>query len=115
LWLPRKMKDRVSFTELATFLRAARDIVRRSLQEKHRRMDQRLTVAGLAKRRTVAKDMADQGRVKVNGRAVESSYDVKIDDRIDVGNGAKATKDKVLNSRETTNKAEASELYELVG
>lgn len=58
--------------------------------------------------------MADQSRIKVNGRVVKSSYDVKIDDLIEIGYGARTIKAKVLNIRETTKKAEASELYELV-
>ena len=70
------------------------------------RIDKFLKVSRLVKRRTVAKEMADQGRIKVNGRVVKSSYDV--------GYGAKTIKAKVLNIRETTKKAEASELYELV-
>ena len=78
------------------------------------RIDKFLKVSRLVKRRTVAKEMADQGRIKVNGRVVKSSYDVKIDDIIEVGYGAKTIKAKVLNICETTKKAEASELYELV-
>ena len=51
------------------------------------RIDKFLKVSRLVKRRTVAKEMADQGRIKVNGRVVKSSYDVKIDDIIEVGYG----------------------------
>ncbi|QNQ81333.1 RNA-binding S4 domain-containing protein [Lactobacillus sp. PV034] len=78
------------------------------------RLDKFLKVSRLVKRRTVAKEMADQGRVDVNGRAVKSSYDVKIGDVIKIGFGTKEIKAKVLDLRETTKKAEASELYELI-
>ncbi len=78
------------------------------------RIDKFLKVSRLVKRRTVAKEMADQGRVKVNDRVVKSSYDVKLGDVIEVGYGTRVVKAKVINIRETTKKAEASELYELV-
>ena len=78
------------------------------------RVDKFLKISRLVKRRTVAKEMADQGRIKVNDRVVKSSYDVKIDDIIEVGYGTRQVKAKVLDLRETTKKAEASDLYELV-
>ncbi|MDE7057055.1 MAG: RNA-binding S4 domain-containing protein [Lactobacillus sp.] len=78
------------------------------------RIDKFLKVSRLVKRRTVAKEMADQGRIEVNGRVVKSSYDVKLGDVIEVGYGTRVVKAKVINIRETTKKAEASELYELV-
>ncbi|MDN6028455.1 MAG: RNA-binding S4 domain-containing protein [Lactobacillus sp.] len=78
------------------------------------RIDKFLKVSRLVKRRTVAKEMADQGRIKVNGKTVKSSYDVKIDDILEVGYGERAIKAKVVDLRETTKKAEAMELYELV-
>lgn len=78
------------------------------------RIDKFLKVSRLVKRRTVAKEMAEQGRIKVNDRVVKSSYDVKIGDVIEVGYGTKQIKAKVINIRETTKKAEASDLYELI-
>lgn len=78
------------------------------------RIDKFLKVSRLVKRRTIAKEMADQGRIKVNGRTVKSSYDVKLGDVIEVGFGTRQIKAKVLNIRETTKKAEASDLYELI-
>ena len=77
-------------------------------------IDKFLKISRLVKRRTVAKEMADQGRIQVNGRVVKSSYDVKIDDIIEVGYGSRQVKAKVLDLRETTKKAEASDLYELI-
>ena len=78
------------------------------------RIDKFLKVSRLVKRRTVAKELADQGRIKVNGRVVKSSYDVKVGDSIEVGYGTRQVKAKVLDIRETTKKADASELYEIV-
>ena len=78
------------------------------------RIDKFLKVSRLVKRRTVAKEMADQGRIKVNDRVVKSSYDVKLGDIIEVGYGTKVLKAKVLDIRETTKKAEAADLYEIV-
>lgn len=78
------------------------------------RLDKYLKVSRLVKRRTVAKEMADQGRIEVNGRVVKSSYDVKLDDVISIGYGSRLVKARVLNIREITKKDEASQLYELV-
>ena len=78
------------------------------------RIDKFLKVSRLIKRRTVAKEMADQERVLVNGRQVKSSYNVAISDIIEIQFGVKALKVKVLNIKETTKKAEASDLYEVV-
>lgn len=58
--------------------------------------------------------MADQGRIKVNDRVVKSSYDVKLGDVIEVGYGTKQIKAKVTDIRDTTKKAEASDLYEII-
>lgn len=77
------------------------------------RIDKFLKVSRLVKRRPVAKEMADQGRIKVNDHVVKSSYDVKIGDIIEVGYGSKQVKAKACAIKETTKKAEASELYEL--
>ena len=68
------------------------------------RLDKYLKVSRLVKRRTVAKEMADQGRIEVNGRVVKSSYDVKLDDVISIGYGSRLVKARVLNIREITKK-----------
>lgn len=78
------------------------------------RIDKFLKVSRLVKRRPVAKEMATQGRIKVNGRVVKSSYEVKVGDVIEVAYGARQIKAKVRQIRETTKKAEASELYDLI-
>ena len=78
------------------------------------RLDKFLKVSRLIKRRTVAKEMADKGRVKVNDKVVKSSYDVKLGDILEIGFGTKVLKAKVVDIRDTTKKAEASDLYELI-
>ena len=78
------------------------------------RIDKFLKVSRLVKRRTVAKEMTEKGRIKVNDRIVKSSYDVKLGDIIEITYGQRIVKAKVLNIRETTKKAEASDLYELI-
>lgn len=91
-----------------------RAILFKGREENKMRIDKFLKVSRLVKRRTVAKEMADQGRVKVNDRVVKSSYDVKVGDVIEIGFGMKQLKARVLDLRETTKKAEASDLYELI-
>ncbi|BDR60935.1 RNA-binding S4 domain-containing protein [Lactobacillus xylocopicola] len=78
------------------------------------RIDKFLKVSRLVKRRPIAKEMADQGRIKVNDRVVKSSYEIKVGDVIEVGYGSRQVKARVCEVRETTKKAEASELYELI-
>ncbi|MBU3828934.1 MAG: RNA-binding S4 domain-containing protein [Candidatus Lactobacillus pullistercoris] len=78
------------------------------------RIDKFLKVSRLVKRRTVAKEMAEKGRIKVNDRVVKSSYEVKLGDIIEVGYGTRQVRAKVLDIKETTKKAEASDLYEIV-
>lgn len=78
------------------------------------RLDKFLKVSRLVKRRTVAKEMADKGRVKINDKVVKSSYDVKLGDIIEIGFGTKVLKARVVDIRDTTKKAEASDLYELI-
>ena len=78
------------------------------------RIDKFLKVSRLVKRRTVAKEMAEKGRIKVNDRVVKSSYEVKLGDIIEVGYGTRQVRAKVLDIKETTKKAEASDLYEVV-
>ena len=78
------------------------------------RIDKFLKVSRLVKRRTVAKEMAEKGRIKVNDRVVKSSYEVKLGDIIEIGYGTRQVRAKVLDIKETTKKAEASDLYEII-
>ena len=78
------------------------------------RVDKFLKVSRLIKRRTVAKDVSDQGRVLINGREAKPSSTVKVGDEITVQFGQKLVTVRVERLAETTRKEEASTLYTLV-
>ena len=78
------------------------------------RLDKYLKVTRIIKRRTVANEACDGGRVSVNGKTVKASYDVKIGDVIEVAFGTKAFRVKVIDVKETVGKNDASTLYEIV-
>ena len=68
------------------------------------RLDKYLKVTRLIKRRTVANEACDGGRIFVNGKAARASYDVKIGDEIEINMGQKPLKVKVLNVSEYATK-----------
>ncbi|MCR5704516.1 MAG: RNA-binding S4 domain-containing protein [Eubacterium sp.] len=76
------------------------------------RIDKYLKVSRIIKRRTVANEACDAGRVLVNGNVVKASYDVKVDDIIEIQFGQRTVKVKVLNLNETVKKEAAAEMYE---
>lgn len=76
------------------------------------RLDKFLKVSRLIKRRTVANEACDAGRVMVNGRTAKASLDVKCGDVIEIQFGTKAVKVEVLNVQETVKKEEAQELFQ---
>ncbi|ASA25039.1 RNA-binding S4 domain-containing protein [Paenibacillus donghaensis] len=78
------------------------------------RLDKFLKVSRLIKRRTVAKDVSEQGRVLINGRESKPSSGVKIGDEITVQFGQKLITVKVEKLLETTRKDEAAGMYTLV-
>lgn len=78
------------------------------------RLDKFLKVSRLIKRRTVAKDVSEQGRVLVNGREAKPSANVKVGDELTVQFGQKMVTVKVERIAESTKKDEASSLYTLV-
>ena len=75
------------------------------------RLDKFLKVSRLIKRRTVANEACDAGRVLVNDKAAKASYDVKNGDVIEIQFGTKSVKVEVLDVQETVKKDEAAELY----
>ena len=85
-----------------------------STGEEEMRLDKYLKVSRLIKRRTVANEACDAGRVLVNGKAARASYDVKQGDVIEIAFGEKAVKDEVLEVLETTRKDEAKDMYRYV-
>lgn len=78
------------------------------------RLDKFLKVSRLIKRRTVANEACDAGRVMVNGKAAKASTTVKVGDIIEIMFGQKAVKVKVLAIADTTKKDEAKDLFEYV-
>ncbi len=75
------------------------------------RLDKFLKVSRLIKRRTLAKEVADQGRITINGQKGKASADVKVGDELAIKFGQKTVTVKVESLRETTRKDEASQLY----
>lgn len=78
------------------------------------RLDKYLKVTRLIKRRTVANEACDGGRISVNGRVVKASYDVKVNDIIEINLGSKPLKVKVTNVTEYTTKDTAADNYIVV-
>ena len=78
------------------------------------RIDKYLKVSRLIKRRTIANEACDAGRVSVNGKPVKASYDVKIGDEIEIAFGTRTLKAKVVSLAESTKKDDAKEMYELL-
>ena len=75
------------------------------------RLDKYLKVSRLIKRRTVAIEACDLGKITVNGKVARASYEVKVGDVIAVHFGERTLAVEVLNVSETAGKAEASLLY----
>ena len=75
------------------------------------RLDKFLKVSRLIKRRTVANEACDSGRVLINDRPAKASAQVKAGDVLEIQFGSKAVKVEVLNVQETVKKEEAQELY----
>ncbi len=75
------------------------------------RLDKFLKVSRLIKRRTVANEACDAGRVSVNGQAAKASVKVKAGDIIEIQFGTKTVKVEVLDIQETTKKEEAKDLF----
>ncbi len=75
------------------------------------RLDKFLKVSRLIKRRTVANDACDAGRVKINDKPAKASANVKVGDIIEIGFGGKAVRVEVLDVAETTRKEDAKELF----
>lgn len=78
------------------------------------RLDKYLKVSRVIKRRTVANEACDAGRVTVNGKTARASYDVKVDDVIEISFGARKVKLQVLSVAEVIKKEEAQTLYKIV-
>jgi len=78
------------------------------------RLDKYLKVTRIIKRRTVANEACDGGRVSINGKVAKASVDVKVGDVIEIRFGAKIFKAEILNVAEHVLKGDASELYRVI-
>ena len=78
------------------------------------RLDKFLKVSRLIKRRTVANEACDNGRISVNGRVVKASYDVKVGDKIEISMGTRTVAVEVLLVAETVRKDDAAAMYKEV-
>ncbi len=78
------------------------------------RLDKYLKVSRIIKRRTVANDACDAGKVVVNGKVARASYDVKTGDIVEITLGEKTIKFKVAEVKEVVRKEDASLMYEYI-
>lgn len=75
------------------------------------RLDKFLKVSRLIKRRTVANEACDNGRICVNGRVVKASYDVNVGDKIEISMGTRTIGVEVLEVADNVRKDDASGMY----
>lgn len=78
------------------------------------RLDKYLKVSRLIKRRTVANEACDAGRVSVNGKVARASLEVKVGDTIEIAFGSRNVKAQVLSVAETVRKDDAPMLYKII-
>ena len=78
------------------------------------RIDKFLKVSRLLKRRAIAQEACDGGRVSVNGRSVKPSYRIKEGDIVEFGFNSGTVKFKVLMLKETVRKEQAEQMYEIL-
>ena len=76
------------------------------------RLDKYLKVSRLIKRRTVANEACDAGKIIVNDKVARASYDVKVGDVIEIALGSKSVKVKVTEVKEVVRKEDAATMYE---
>ena len=75
------------------------------------RLDKFLKVSRLIKRRTIANEACDAGRVTVNGKVAKASQDVKVGDKLSIKFGDKTVDAEILSVQETVRKEEAKEMF----
>ncbi len=79
------------------------------------RLDKYLKVSRLIKRRTIANEACDTGRVLINDKPAKASANVKVGDILTISFGNKDVKVEVLDVQETVKKDEAKELFRYIG
>ena len=78
------------------------------------RLDKYLKVSRLVKRRTLAKEVADKGRIEINGKVAKSSSTVKVGDELTLYYGNKILKVRVTDIKDSTKKQDAAYMYEII-
>ena len=78
------------------------------------RLDKYLKVSRLIKRRTVANEACDAGRVQINGRPAKASAQVNVGDVIEIAFGNRSVKAEILSIAETVRKEEAQEMFRYI-
>lgn len=78
------------------------------------RLDKFLKVSRLIRRRPVAKEVAEDGRIKINGNVAKPSTTLEVDDEIEIMFGQNIVTVRVLELKEHVRKAEATSLYEVI-
>ena len=78
------------------------------------RLDKYLKVSRLIKRRTIANEACDNGRISVNGRVVKASYEVKAGDKIEIAMGTRTVAVEVLQVADNVRKDDAAAMYKEV-
>jgi Ribosome-associated heat shock protein implicated in the recycling of the 50S subunit (S4 paralog) len=82
--------------------------------EVNMRLDKYLKVSRIIKRRTVAKEACDGGRVSINGKSAKSSTEVNEGDIIEIAFGNKSIKAKILKVEATVKKEDAENMYQII-
>lgn len=78
------------------------------------RLDKYLKVSRLIKRRTIAKEVCDSGRITINDRVAKAGSEVKVGDKLVLGFGKKKIEVEILEIKETVRANEAHELYQVI-
>ena len=78
------------------------------------RLDKYLKVSRIIKRRTIANEACDAGRVTVNGKVAKASVDIKVGDVIEIRFGSTTTSYEVAIVKEVVRKEEAAQMYKLL-
>ena len=78
------------------------------------RLDKYLKVSRIIKRRTVAKEVCDAGRIKINGRKAKAGSDVVAGDKLEIAFGNKILEAEILLVSETARAASAGEMYRII-
>jgi ribosomal 50S subunit-recycling heat shock protein len=78
------------------------------------RLDKFLKVSRLIKRRTMAKEVSDQGRIEINGKEAKASSTVKVGDELTIRLGQRIVTARIDQIQDTTKKDAAAEMYTIL-